>query len=228
MGRLEKFVKYTGKMQLITGTAVKGSDNELAIGGTDSVVVKNPITSIPYIPGSSLKGKMRSLLEQKYGKIKLQTRSKGGRQIQTGSPCGCGRKDCFICTIFGAHKNPGAESAPTRIIVRDCEMTKESRDLINNLPLEKTNYLETKAENSIDRVTGTAESPRFIERVPAGLDFNVEIVLQVFRGDNEKEMKGFVDEALSLLENSYIGGSGSRGYGQVKFEGKWSDEGEAE
>jgi len=228
MKELVKFIKYKGKMTLMTGTAIKGSDNDLAIGGADSVVVKNPITSIPYIPGSSLKGKIRSLLELHYGQYKQETRKKGGREIQVGTPCGCGKKDCFICTIFGAHKNPGAESAPTRIIVRDCEMTEESRALINNLPLEKSSYLETKAENSIDRVSGTAESPRFIERIPAGLDFNVEIVLQIFSGDDDKDMKDKVNEGLSLLQNSYIGGSGSRGYGQVKFEGKWSDEGEAD
>lgn len=228
MKELVKFIKYKGKMTLMTGTTIKGSDNDLAIGGADSVVVKNPITSIPYIPGSSLKGKLRSLLELHYGKYKQETRKKGGREILVGTPCGCGKKDCFICTIFGAHKNPGAESAPTRIIVRDCEMTEESRMLINNLPLEKSSYLETKAENSIDRISGTAESPRFIERIPAGLDFNVEIVLQIFSGDNDKDMKDKVNEGLLLLQNSYIGGSGSRGYGQVKFEGKWSDEGEAD
>lgn len=222
MKKLEKFIKYTGKMHLVTGTAIKGSDNELSIGGADSVVVKNPITSMPYIPGSSLKGKMRSLLELHYGKYKVNTQFRKGREVTTGSPCGCGREDCFVCKMFGAHKNPGAASAPTRIIVRDCEMTEESKKVVDDLPIEKASYLETKAENSIDRMSGTAESPRFIERIPAGLDFNVEIILQVFSGDNEEEMRGYVDEALSLLENSYLGGSGSRGYGQVRFEGTWS------
>ena len=60
-----------------------------------------------------------------------------------------------------------------------------------------------------------------MERVPAGMKFGINIVLQVFEGDDELEMKKWVDEALKLLEDSYLGGSGSRGYGHVKFNGRW-------
>ncbi len=214
--KLEKTVKYTGEVELLSGMAIKGSDNGLSIGGADSEVIKNPITKMPYIPGSSLKGKMRSLLELKYG-----TRDKFGTGSNGSKPCGCGRKDCFICTIFGAHMNPGAASAPTRIIVRDCDLTEDSANVIRNLPLDSGSFLEEKSENIIDRINGTAGSPRVMERVPAGLKFQVEIILQIFEGDNEEKMKGKVDEALALLEDSYLGGSGSRGYGHVKFTGSW-------
>ncbi len=227
MKKLTGFIKYTGKMHLETGTSIKGSDNDLSIGGADSIVVKNPITAIPYIPGSSLKGKLRSLLELHYGKYTEKKYEKNGTEITIGSPCTCGKESCFVCKIFGAHNHPGAESAPTRIIVRDCNLSNKSKDTIANLLLNGKNYLEVKAENNIDRASGKVGSPRFIERVPAGLDFNVEIVLQVFEGDDAEDMKAKIKEGLTLLENSYIGSSGSRGYGQVTFNGKWSDEEEA-
>ena len=222
--RLMKTIKYTGEMEIVSGLAIRGAGNDLNIGGADSEVIKNPITKTPYIPGSSLKGKMRSLLELKYGRREKDIK-KEGKIIKEGKkdgdkPCGCGRKDCFICTIFGAHMNPGADSAPTRIIVRDCNLTKASLELIENLPLDG-GFLEEKSENIINRNDGTAGSPRTMERVPAGLKFEVEIILQIFEGDSEQDMKERVEEGLRLLENSYLGGSGSRGYGQVKFSGDW-------
>lgn len=208
--KLEKVLKYKGTMQLLTGLSIAGNGNSLNIGGADSEVIKNPITGMPYVPGSSLKGKMRSRMELLLGKIG-----------EKGAPCGCGEKDCLVCTIFGAHKNVKAKCAPTRIIVRDCELTEDSRKKIESMPLESGSFLEVKSENSINREKGTAESPRFIERVPAGMAFNVEIVLQVFNGDDEKKMKEFIEKALQGVEDSYLGGNGSRGYGQVKFTGGW-------
>ncbi len=214
--KLSKTIKYQGEMELLSGLSIKGTNNDLGIGGTDSEVVKNPVTKMPYIPGSSLKGKMRSLLELKHGKTGDD--KKGGKG---STPCKCGKKDCYVCKIFGAHMNPGAESAPTRIIVRDCSLTQDSLEAIQSLPLESGNFLEEKAENIINRNNGTAGSPRIMERVPAGMKFEVNIVLQVFEGDDEKEMKKWVDEALELLQDSYLGGSGSRGYGHVLFKGGW-------
>lgn len=206
--KLLKTIKFKGVMELVTGLAIKATGNELGIGGADSEVIKNPITGLPYIPGSSLKGKLRALTELKEGKG------------IDGSPCRCGRKNCMVCTIYGAHRNPKAESNPTRIIVRDCKLTEESVELIDKMPLEKE-YLEVKGENSINRKTGTAESPRFIERVAGGLQFHIEILLQIFEGDKEEQFKEEIEKAIGLLEDSYLGGNGSRGYGQVKITGKW-------
>lgn len=214
--RLLRTVKYKGEMELLSGLAIKGSNNDLNIGGADSEVIKNPITKMPYVPGSSLKGKMRSLLELKYDKT-----GNDKKMGEKSTPCKCGKKDCYICKIFGAHMNPGAGSAPTRIIVRDCSLTEDSLAIIRDLPLESGSFLEEKSENIINRNNGTAGSPRFIERIPAGMKFEVNIVLQIFEGDNEQEMKKWVEEALTLLEDSYLGGSGSRGYGHVKFNGGW-------
>lgn len=214
--KMKKICKYEGTIKLITGLAIKGASSELNIGGADSEVIKNPITGEPYIPGSSLKGKMRSQLEKVKG-LKL------GEKDKFLKPCGCGKKDCPICVLFGAHMNTKADSAPTRIIVRDCVLTEESRKIIRDMPIERGGYLELKAENLIKRDKGTADAPRFMERVPAGLEFDMEILLQVFEDDNEKEMKENIEKALELVECSYLGGSGSRGYGQVKFTGEWKE-----
>ncbi|MCD7882599.1 MAG: type III-A CRISPR-associated RAMP protein Csm3, partial [Lachnospiraceae bacterium] len=172
--KLKKICMYEGTVRLLTGLAIRGANNELSIGGADSEVIKNPVTGEPYIPGSSLKGKMRSQLERRDG-----AKNKRGEQ-EISKPCGCGR--CTICRLFGAHMNPGAASAPTRIIVRDCVLTDEARGIIDAMPIESGSYLEVKAENLIKRDSGTAESPRFMERVPAGLSFGTQIILQVFEG----------------------------------------------
>ena len=109
--------------------------------------------------------------------------------------------------------------------MRDASLTEGSKEVIQNMPMESGSYLEVKAENSINRTSGTANSPRFIERVPAGLEFDLEIILQIFDGDNEETLKGLVEKGLKALENSYLGGSGSRGYGNIAIkEGKWTEE----
>lgn len=211
--KLNKILSFDGTVECITGIAIKGAGTDMGIGGADSEVLKNPLTNEPYLPGSSLKGKMRSQLEHKYG-----AKNRRGDSPECRNPCMCGKKSCPICTVFGAHFNPGAESAPTRIIVRDCAMTEAFRQQIQELPFERGNYLEVKGENIIDRRTGTASSPRFIERIPAGATFELHIKLQIFEGDDEQKLRELVEEGLRLVESSYLGGSGSRGYGQVKFE----------
>lgn len=217
--KLKKIISFTGTVECVTGISIRGAGNDLGIGGADSEVIKNPLTGEPYLPGSSLKGKMRSQLEHKYG----ARRANG--MVTESDPCGCGERDCPICTVFGAHFNPGAQSAPTRILVRDCAMTEEFREKIQELPLERGSYLEVKAENIIDRKSGAAKSPRFMERVPAGAEFTLNIQLQIFEGDDEEKLVDLVKEGLELVEVSYLGSSGSRGYGQVKFHYETSERG---
>lgn len=225
--KLRKIISFDGTVKCITGIAIKGAGNDMGIGGADSEVIKNPLTNEPYLPGSSLKGKMRSRLEHKYGAKKMQ-RDRATRSVSyvvsEDQPCGCGRKDCLTCTIFGAHFNTTAESSPTRIIVRDCTMTEEFRRQIQELPFERGSYLEIKSENIIDRKQGLAKSPRFMERVPAGATFELHIKLQIFEGDDEQKLCDYVKEGLQLVESSYLGGNGSRGYGQVKFDYVVSEE----
>lgn len=213
--KLKKIISFDGTVACITGIAIKGANSDLGIGGADSEVIKNPLTGEPYLPGSSLKGKMRSQLERKYGAKKFDRRSQS-MAVTEEEPCGCG--ECPICTVFGAHFNTRAKSAPTRIIVRDCPMTDAFREEIQALPLERGSYLEIKGENIIDRKQGLAKSPRFMERVPAGASFELHIKLQILEGDDEAKLRGLVEEGLRMVEDSCLGGSGSRGYGQVKFD----------
>ncbi|MDW8288347.1 MAG: type III-A CRISPR-associated RAMP protein Csm3, partial [Flammeovirgaceae bacterium] len=84
-------------------------------------------------------------------------------------------------------------------------------------PFTDMPFTEIKAENSINRIKGTAEAPRFFERVPAGAEFELEFIINIFQGDDENKLLQTFENAIKLLENDYLGGSGSRGYGQVRI-----------
>jgi CRISPR-associated protein Csm3 len=203
---LKKHIVISGTIGCETGLHIGGSTQEMEIGGVDLPVIKHPVTKEPYIPGSSLKGKMRSELEKKYNKC------------TNGEPCGCGKSDCFVCRLFGPHRNTRHNLGPTRILVRDCALSENSRNEYNKLAKEKgIDFIEKKTENIVDRIRGTALHPRTQERVPAGTEFDIEITLQIFDSDNEEELLSKLSEGLALVQKSYLGGSGSRGYGKVKF-----------
>ncbi len=194
--KLKKKIIYTGTIVLKTGLHIGGTNTALNIGGPDKFVVRNPITQLPYIPGSSLKGKMRSLIELAYGEtdngsVTKDPNTKAGKLFGLSSD------------IENGH--------PSRIIVRDGEL-KNPEELSNTDLL----YTESKTEVTINRITAKA-MPRTFERVPAGAKFNLEMVLNVFDGDDEDELKNTIKKAIELLEDDYLGGNGSRGYGQVKI-----------
>lgn len=194
--KLKKKIIYTGTIVLKTGLHIGGTNTALNIGGPDKFVVRNPITQLPYIPGSSLKGKMRSLIELAYGEtdngsVTKDPNTKAGKLFGLSSD------------IENGH--------PSRIIVRDGEL-KNPEELSNTDLL----YTESKTEVTINRITAKA-MPRTFERVPAGAKFNLEMVLNVFDGDDEDELKDTIKKAIELLEDDYLGGNGSRGYGQVKI-----------
>jgi CRISPR-associated protein Csm3 len=205
--KLERKIFISAAIEIKTGLAIGGSSIGLEIGGADKVVVRNPITNQPYIPGSSLKGKMRSLLEKLDGKLTIDKDKKGNI---TAMPCKCG--ECLICQIFGV---PAEEKGmPARLIVRDC-------DLVNPKVLERSKntdmpYTEVKTEVVIDRITSAA-TPRQFERVPAGAVFGLNLVCNIFEGDDEQSILNKIFEGLCLVQDDYLGGSGTRGYGQVKF-----------
>ncbi|MDP2953975.1 MAG: type III-A CRISPR-associated RAMP protein Csm3, partial [Chloroflexota bacterium] len=163
----------------------------------------------PYVPGSSLKGKLRSLLEWKQGKTD-----------DRGDPCGCGRDDCMVCRVFGPHRNTRHGLGPSRIIVRDAALSAATKEAIDALTKQGKDFSETKTETMINRRTGIAatHSLRMQERLPSGAKFDLEISLRIFDGDDEKKMVDFVKEGLSMLEEDTLGGSGTRGYGWVKIE----------
>lgn len=197
--KLKTKIVYTGKITLKTGLHIGGTNAALNIGGPDKFVVRNPVNNLPYIPGSSLKGKMRSLIEIFHGCCS----EKNGPSND---------KDSISGKLFGVAGDT-EKSRPSRLIVRDAELDTTSVNFSNtDLP-----YTESKTEVAIDRVTAKA-NPRTFERVPAGAKFNLNMVLNIFEGEDEKELKSTLLQAIHLLEDDYLGGHGSRGYGQVSFE----------
>jgi CRISPR-associated protein Csm3 len=205
---LKKHDSITGVINCKTGTRIGGSKEELEIGGMDNPIIRDPVDKLPYIPGSSLKGKMRSLLELHHGKVG-----------NDGSPCGCGQPldKCPVCTIFGPHRNTRHQLGPSRMIIRDALITEESKQRLGKLTDEGLQYAEVKTENIINRNTNTARDPRPMERVPKDTKFHLNISLRVFEGDNEKLMKKYIKEALDMLQKDYLGGSGTRGYGWIEI-----------
>lgn len=196
--KLKKKIIYTGTIELKTGLHIGGTNAALNIGGPDKFVVRNPINNIPYIPGSSLKGKMRSLVEIANGE------TNGGKP--TNDPTS---KAGALFGVSGDSDN----SRPSRLIVRDAELDVSDEKMFANTDLP---YTESKTEVTINRVTSKA-NPRTFERVPAGAKFKLNMVLNVFEGENESELKQTLNQAIRLLEDDYLGGHGSRGYGQVKI-----------
>lgn len=205
--KLRKTHKITGSISCDTGLHIGGSTEELEIGGVDNPIIKHPVTKEPYIPGSSLKGKMRSLLERSEGKVSPE-----------GKPCGCGREDCLICRVFGPHMNPNHRLGPTRVLVRDSFFTDGTRKKAEDLLREKgQSFIESKTENIINRNTGTAEHPGTQERVPSGAEFDMELALHTYEGDDEQNMLEFLKKGIRLVQEDYLGGYGSRGSGKVSF-----------
>ena len=190
------------KLELLSGLYIGGNDSGFDIGGADSDVIRNPLTNEPYIPGSSLKGKLKSLL--KYHVKEVDSTEKD-----------IVFKDSNITNIFKPVDEGNVKI--TRAIFRDLTLTKESKEELQNI-LGIGCFTEIKAENKVNPISGKSDSPRFIERVPAGAMFEGEIVLNVFDGDNKEIMMENIKKSLKLLEMNYLGGNGTRGYGRVKVD----------
>ncbi|WP_297445372.1 type III-A CRISPR-associated RAMP protein Csm3 [Desulfurobacterium sp.] len=204
------------RLKTLTGLHIGGSKDSFEIGGVDNPVIKlarlsdnsneyltiksafggkiNVLPEQPYIPGSSLKGKMRSLLELKYNDVDFDSSSKSFGEPAFGNP--------LIKKLFGAPADKDFNE-PVRIRVFDA------------YPVEKVET-ELKFENSINRITSKA-NPRNFERVPAGAEFEGKIVIRIF-SEKDSELLRLLYEGFSLLEDDYLGGGGSRGSGRVKFE----------
>lgn len=205
--KLEKIRTIKGKIQVLTGLHIGAASDTVEIGGLDNPIIKDPLpeSQAPYIPGSSLKGKMRSLIEIKEGRYVKDGRLKGW-------PCDCGEKECPSCTVFGTSAaNRPEDLGPTRIVVRDARLSDEWRKRFETGDLT----MEIKYENAINRITGVA-NPRPLERVPAGVEFDFNIAFKVFEGDSDDHFNTVL-KAMRLLEFDALGGSGSRGCGQIKF-----------
>ena len=210
--KLTNIVEIKAKLVLQTGLHIGAGDSEMHIGGIDNSVIKHPMTQSPYIPGSSLKGKIRTLLEWRSGAVQsaplsLKDISKNPEEVKN------------ILRLFGISgdtKNSEQEVAEigvSRLAFWDCALNEAWENAIRD---DNQLLTEAKSENTIDRITSTAGNPRQTERVPAGAEFDFKLTLRQFEGD-KPELLDLVLKGLKLLELDSLGGSGSRGYGKVKF-----------
>ncbi len=217
MGRV--FIQFS--LRAVTGLHIGGRGGGIEIGGVDNPVIRDPLTNQPFVPGSSLKGKMRALTE-KHHALPLNWRiNKSWIHVCEDASS---YRSCPVCRVFGT---PGEKDfgTPTRVLVRDLALTSDSARQLDGLSLDRP-YTEIKTEVAIDRVTSAA-NPRSLERIPAGAVFGPgEIVYTVYDAEGgscdpaqDVAMLGVVFQAMQLLEHDYLGGSGSRGSGKVAFQG---------
>src|SRR5881392_1045622 len=213
-----------GDLECQTGLHIGAGKGSLEIGGADNPVVKDAF-GLPYIPGSSLRGRIRSLLENALGLTApaelVYLSKRKGQEVRIHQS---DRPDDEICLLFG--RNPGrmervqgetldtAQATPARLAVFDAPLEPESitAQMRENLDDELT---EVKSENAIDRITSQA-NPRTLERVPAGARFHFRIVLDILC-DEDRELLPRLLEGLRLLEDDALGGGGSRGSGRIRF-----------
>lgn len=232
------FLSFTIKTE--TGLHIGGSDESISVGGVDKTVIRNPYNGRPYIPGSSLRGKIRSLTEKYKG---ASQNTDVGRVVIHTCDNSKSHDTCHICHVYGL---PGEKdfSTPTRLIVRDVQLSNNSVEDMRNMRTALP-FTEVKTEVTIDRVTSAA-NPRQMERVPAGAIFGpAQLVYSLYdlqyRVEDEVKKKDeqgkektvkvpreviesvqddlnrfeTVITGLQLLEDDYLGGLGSRGSGQV-------------
>jgi len=213
-----------GELICETGLHIGAGKGSLEIGGADNPVIKDAFGS-PYVPGSSLRGRLRSLLEQAGGLAVpselVYLSKRRGQEVRVHQS---DRPDDEICLLFG--RSPGrmervtgealdaSVTTPARLAVYDAPLIEESisASMRENLDDELT---EVKSENAIDRITSQA-NPRTLERVPAGARFRIRMVLDVLC-EEDKELLGRLVEGMRLLEDDSLGGGGSRGSGRVRF-----------
>jgi CRISPR-associated protein Csm3 len=214
----------SGDLHCETGLHIGAGKGSLEIGGADNPVVKDAF-GLPYIPGSSLRGKIRSLLENAWGLTTpaelVYLTKRRGQEVRIHQS---DRADDEICLLFG--RSPGRmervegeavetrSASPARLTIYDSPLDQESitAQMRENLDDEIT---EVKSENAVDRITSQA-NPRTLERVPAGARFRVRLVVDILC-EEDKVLPAKVLEGLRLLEDDALGGGGSRGSGRVRF-----------
>ena len=187
-----------GTLKLITGLHIATSGNFSAIGAVDTIVIRDSVTNKPMIPGSSLKGKMRYLLARTKYNSSLET-----KEIKVENEC--------IKRLFGS-------SVPiiiSRLQFQDSLLSDKSIEEFKEVEFDLP-YTEIKYENTINRATGIAK-PRQLERVPAGSEFDFKIIYNIEKIEDLKEDMENILLMIDVLEDDYLGGHGTRGYGRVKL-----------
>ena len=188
-------IQILGKIILETGMHIGGSAAFAAIGAIDSPVVKDIKTNLPMIPGSSIKGKMRTLLAKEYNETLIEKPDDDDERITR---------------LFGSAKK--GNIIRSRLIFSD--MILKNQEELKRYGLQS--MTEVKFENTINRATAVA-NPRQIERAVRGSEFELDVIYEF---ENEKDFiedMETLSEGLKLLQYDYLGGNGSRGYGKIKF-----------
>lgn len=216
--KLTNIQKLTGQIELLSGLHIGSGNTEIHIGGTDNPVIKNPITQEPYIPGSSIKGKMRSLLEWHLGVVEVAQGNPMNFKHLSKLSGKTQDKAKDLLRLFGGASDNNDETkdfvndiGPSRLAFWDCALTKE---WLEEMDIKSLMLTEVKMENTINRISGTADNPRNTERVPATAKFDFNLTIRVHGNEN---LIDTVLVGLKLLELTGLGGSGSRGYGKIKF-----------
>jgi CRISPR-associated protein Csm3 len=220
------FIK--GKIECLTGLYIGGSKDKFEIGGVDNPVHRDPLSRYPYIPGSSLKGKLRMLLEYSLGVVDAKEGAPStAKEITNLFGIGAGKAETSQGETQRSsvidQKKENIKSGSVSLIVRDAYPDADTVKKWETLDSELL-YTEYKPENTIDRITSEA-NPRTMERVVKGSFFDFEIILAVYEDIFVSEIENAeyiaqlknIQTAMMLLEHSTLGGSGSRGYGKIKF-----------
>ncbi|MDR1733808.1 MAG: type III-A CRISPR-associated RAMP protein Csm3 [Oscillospiraceae bacterium] len=196
-------IRIAGTIEIKTGLHIGGSSAFSAIGAVDSPVVRDPSTKEPLIPGSSLKGKLRTLLARAdRDSVVLQPHNQDGEQI---------------LRLFGSSEGGKGDKAliPSRLQFSDCFLTVESKERVKE---RAGSWTEVKFENTLNRSTAVA-NPRQIERVVRGCIFDFAVIYDAIAPAELEADFRTVRQGLTLLENDYLGGHGTRGSGRVAFNG---------
>lgn len=187
------------KIEVVTGLHIGTTETYSAIGAIDSPVVRDALKGYPIIPGSSLKGKMRSLLQKTFG---------ASNSHNEDHP--------HVMRLFGnSSTKDNNEVLPSRLTFKDCFVAEDSIELLKKSNIRIT---EIKTENTLDRKTSRA-NPRQIERVIRGVVFDFELIYDVLESHENEVEEDFknISKAFKLIQNDYLGGHGSRGSGRIKF-----------
>lgn len=198
MDTLKGKLLIKGTIKLITGLHIGTSGDFSAIGAVDTIIIRDSVTNRPMIPGSSIKGKMRYLLARTKYNTSLEL-----KDIK--------REDNCIKRLFGS-SDPVVTS---RLQFQDILLSDKSIEKLKDAEFDLP-YTEIKYENTIDRATGIA-NPRQQERVPAGSEFDFKIVYNIEKLEEINEDMHNILLMIDILEDDYLGGHGTRGYGRVKF-----------
>jgi CRISPR-associated protein Csm3 len=160
---------------------------------------------------------MRSLLEWRSGAVREAPLDKQAYDQSSGAMQAEVKRILQLFGVGGGELKDAADFAaelgPTRLSFWDCALCPawEQQVRKNNQMLT-----EVKSENRINRISGEAKDPRNTERVPSGARFIFRLSVKQLSGDGD----GLLDtvlQGMKLIEHDSLGGSGSRGYGKVRF-----------